>query len=467
MIVGRRSFAIVLIVTAGMAARVTAQTPAPTVPQDSIDRGRELVRILLETLELPGLSITVMVGGQVAWSEGFGCANLETGTPATTATKYRIGSVSKLITAATLARLVEEQRFEFDAPVQRYVPDFPDHDAAITARMLAGHLGGIRHYQGDFLNREHYASVTDALSRFRDDPLRHTPGDRYAYSSFGYVLLSAMMEGATGKGFLDLVHEELLVPLGMNSTEPDNVFAIVPDRSGVYTRADGQLRKGAYIDLSDRWAAGGFLSTSEDMARLGAAHLGNRFFSSKTQELLFTSQKTASGEKTNVGIGWRIAEDARGRRYYHHGGSNIGGRAMLAVFPDADVVVSILANLGRAPFGRPEAVTIAELFMPQTGDGSVWDPAGVFDYERTTKEGAVRGTLTLTRTGRGLSGAIRPEEGAEMPVVWTSVRGAELSLVAADPRGQLEIVWLHRDGSNLAGSTWRRNGDFRARRRMK
>ncbi|MEE9128918.1 MAG: serine hydrolase domain-containing protein [Phycisphaerales bacterium] len=452
-----------LLVAAGLAAWTPPALPA-AIPDGPIERGRKLVHILQDTLRLPGLSVTVMVDGQPVWSEVLGHASLETQTPTTERTKFRIGSVSKLITVAALGRLVEKGRFDLDAPVQRYVPDFPDKGATITARQLAGHLGGIRHYDDDFLNREHFSSVSEALSRFKDDPLRHTPGEKYAYSSYGYVLLSAMLEGATGKPFIELVAEEVLIPLGMQSTVPDDVFAIVDERGGFYQRVDGEILNGAFIDLSDRWAAGGYLSTSRDLANLGAAHLDDRFLSAETRRILFTPQTATSGEETAVGLGWRIGEDSRGRRYYHHAGSNIGGRAILIVYPDDGVVVAIVANVGRAPFGRPEAITIAELFMPADGGGPAWDPAGSYEFHRTGGKEPVQGELRLTSTDDGLTGSIEPEGGPFMPVVWTVVRGDRLSVVAADPRGQLEILWLQQDGRNLAGSSWRRAGDFRATR---
>lgn len=442
------------VVTAALGA--TAPTPG-----GSIEQGARLAGALKDTLQLPGLSITVMVDGQVAWSEALGYANLETLSPATEGTKFRIGSVSKLITATALARLVEEGRFELDAPVQRYLPEFPDKGATITARQLSGHLGGIRHYNDDFLNRQHYGGVPDALARFRDDPLRNAPGEAYAYSSYGYVLLSAMMEAAAGMPFLDLVAEEVLAPLGMESTVPDDCFAVIENRSGSYQLDGGQIRNGAFIDLSDRWAAGGYLSTSRDMARLGAACLDGDFLSASTRALLFTPQTTAGGEQTTVGLGWRIGEDSNGRRYYHHAGSSVGGRAILIAYPHDEVVVAIAANVGQAPFGRPEAVTIAELFMP-IDDESNWDPAGSYGFQRAGREGPIKGMLRLAHGAEGWTGSIEPENGPAMPVVWAAQRGDRLSLAAADPRGQMEIMWLRRNGAGLAGSTWRRNGDFRA-----
>ena len=97
--------------------------------------------------KIPGLQVAVAVDGKLVWSEGFGYADLAGKVPVTAETQFRIGSVSKPLTAAAVALLYEEGRLDLDAPVQRYVPSFPDKGYPITTRQLAGHLAGIRHYQ--------------------------------------------------------------------------------------------------------------------------------------------------------------------------------------------------------------------------------------------------------------------------------------------------------------------------------
>src|SRR5579862_7980256 len=133
---------------------------------------------------IPGLSLAVAVDGHIVYSEGFGYADLEERVPVWPTTKFRIGSVSKPLTAIALAQLVEAGKLDLDAPVQKYVPSFPDKGAVITTRMLAGHLGGIRHYQDDeFKIQQHYANVLDGLKIFENDPLVSPPGTKFNYSS--------------------------------------------------------------------------------------------------------------------------------------------------------------------------------------------------------------------------------------------------------------------------------------------
>src|SRR6266576_1390468 len=127
------------------------------------------------------VALVVAVDGKLVWSEAFGYADLDAKRPATTATQFRIGSVSKPLTADAVAQLYEAGKLDLDAPVQRYVPTFPQKGAPITTRMLGGHLAGIRHYKGaEFTLNQHFASVTAGLAIFKDDSLVAPPGTRNA-----------------------------------------------------------------------------------------------------------------------------------------------------------------------------------------------------------------------------------------------------------------------------------------------
>ena len=239
---------------------------------EAVKRGREWVKQFKEKNGIPGLSIAVMIDGRVVWSEGFGYANLECQTPASPQTQYRIGSVTKLFTATAAARLFEDGQLDLDAPVQKYVPQFPEKDSPITIRQLAGHLGGVRHYRGnEFFNTTRYPNLTEALKRFKDDPLLHEPGSKYAYSSFGYVLLGAALEGASQKSFTEILQEKVFAPLGMRATAADFPENIILNRSGFYSRSrDNTIQNGPATDISDRLPAGGYLSSAEDLARFGS-----------------------------------------------------------------------------------------------------------------------------------------------------------------------------------------------------
>lgn len=353
-------------------ARAAANESYPLPPGSSrheaqIQQARAFARELLESNHLPGLSVAVAQRGQIIWSEGFGFADLEQDVPVTPLTRFRVGSVSKVITAAAVARLVEEGRLNLDAPIQKYVPSFPAKPWPITTRQLTGHLAGIRHYldkdEAIFKEAKHFSSITQALSLFQDDPLLFEPGTSYAYSSYGWNLVGAVVEGATQEEFLRYLQRAVFEPLGMRHTLADHPHQLVPHRTRFYANTPtGGHQHASHVDNSYKWAGGGLLSTAEDLVIFGSAHLQPGFLRKETLALLFTSQKLKSGKETGVGIGWRIGVSPQGRRIFHHRGAIEGGRTMLMLFPDSQLVVALLANT-YADFAEEQAAQLGEIFM--------------------------------------------------------------------------------------------------------
>jgi len=313
---------------------------------------------------IPGLSLTVAVDGKIMYSEGFGYADLEERVPVWPTTKFRIGSISKPLTATALMQLVEAGKLDLDAPVQKYVPSFPDKGAVITARMLAGHLAGIRHYQGDEFNiQKHYANVLDGMKIFENDPLVSPPGTKFNYSSYGYNLLSAVVESASGENFLAYMQKHVFEAMGLAHTAADQNTQIVEQRSRFYEKEkDGTLENAPYVDNSYKWAGGGFLSTSEDLVRFGSMLLQPGFLKADSLKLLFTSQKTKSGEETGYGTGWGITKSPSGRVVYEHSGGSIGGSSQLMVYPETHMVVALVTNLTSREWKASEVEAVAEKF---------------------------------------------------------------------------------------------------------
>jgi CubicO group peptidase (beta-lactamase class C family) len=279
--------------------------------------------------------------------------------PVTRTTQFRIGSVSKPLTAAALGLLVEAGKLDLDAPVQRYVPDFPVKRYPITTRELAGHLAGIRHYQGDeFLLNRHYATVHEALAIFANDSLLFEPGTRFSYSSYGWNLVSAVIEGAAQEDFLTYMSRNVLRPLGLTHTAPDRSDSLIPDLTRFYDRdsVSGAFTVAPTVDVSDKWAGGGFVSTAEDLVRFGSALLRPGFLRAETLDLLFTSQRTRDGKPTGYGVGWFIQTDSLGHRWVFHGGGAVGGTTAFGVDRDSHLVIAITSNLTDAPLAAARAL---------------------------------------------------------------------------------------------------------------
>ncbi|WP_420126000.1 serine hydrolase domain-containing protein [Longimicrobium sp.] len=325
----------------------------------------ERAHALWQSAGVPGMAVAIAQGGQVTWSAGFGWANVADSVRATPSTVFGIGSVSKPLAAAALMRLVEGGTMELDAPVQRYAASFPDKDAPVTIRQLAGHQGGIRHYEPrDFGRATRPRTATEAVAIFADDPLVAPPGTRHAYSSYGYVLLSAAMESAAGRGFLPLMHDEVFAPLRMERTGVEPLKDFDPRRAVQYAGCPAACAPSPYVEYAGTWAGGGFTSTAIDLARFGGQLLEGSFLRRETLEVMWTPQRTAAGEDTGYGIGWRVGRDAAGRRIVHHGGRTHQLRAFLLLYPDHDVAIAVLAN-GPADFVEAEVGRIAEPFLPR------------------------------------------------------------------------------------------------------
>jgi serine beta-lactamase-like protein LACTB, mitochondrial len=361
----------------GLAAALTlarsADSPAQAAPQtlapprdtlSAIAESRSRIFGWMASTEAPGVSIAVSRDGRLIWSQGIGCADLEQEVPLTPISRLRIGSVSKPLTATLLGLLVEEGRLDLDAPVQTYVPNFPKKAWPITTRQLAGHLAGIRHYKaGEFESREHYATVREGLQIFENDPLLFEPGTKFSYSSYGWNLISAVLEGAAHESFLSMMEQRVFAPAGMAHTAADDPRAIVPDRGRFYTRTEdtGAVVNAGYVDNSIKWAGGGFLSTAEDLVAFGNALLEGRLLKPDTLRLLWTSQRTADGKETEYGMGWGVRRDAKGRRRVSHSGGAQGGTAYLLIYPEERFVIAMIVNSDDSFTGKtPE---LAELFL--------------------------------------------------------------------------------------------------------
>lgn len=312
---------------------------------------------------LPGLTIAVVADGEIRWSNAYGLADVENQVPARTPTLFRIASTSKPITAVAAMQLVERGKLDLDAPVQRYVPGFPVKSKPVTTRQLLAHLGGIRAYKpNEGEQTRNYETLTAALDVFKDDSLVAEPGTRYQYTTFGYTLLGAVIEGASGMPYRDYLREHVLAPAGMTSTRPDDIAAIVPHRARgysplVYGRFDGKWKNAILMDPSYKIPGGGLLSTCEDLARFAIAVMSGKLLGRESFERMTTMQRTLDGKETGYGLGWYLGpwKGRGGGPAVWHGGVQPGTTAELKLLPRQRVAVAILANLeggGRLGLGE-------------------------------------------------------------------------------------------------------------------
>jgi CubicO group peptidase (beta-lactamase class C family) len=341
------------VLSAQVAVRPAAVRTAPERFEPAIEAGRALLDSLRLAAGIPGLSVAVGVGADVVWSEGFGFADIENRVTVTPLTKFRIGSVSKAVTSIAVGKLVEAGALDLDLPVQAYVPGFPEKRWPITTRLVAGHLAGIRHYRGtEFESARHYTTVADGLTIFAGDSLLFEPGSRWSYSSYGWNLVSAVVEGAAREPFLAYMRREVFDEAGLSDIVADQVDSLVSFRTRYYRKAaDGAVLNAPHVDNSNKWAGGGFLSTPIELAELAFVLLEGELMERSTLETLWARQRLRDGSETEYGIGWYVSEDAAGRRMVGHGGGSIGGTTLFWIWPEQEVVVALTTNLSEAPLG--------------------------------------------------------------------------------------------------------------------
>lgn len=348
-------------------AAVAAGPALSAADKPSVAGGRKVIQELLAANPIPALSIAVTRGLQVVWSEAYGQVDLELGVRTTPAHRFRLGSVSKVITATLAAQFAARGVVDLDAGIATYLPELPEQHHATTLRQLLTHRGGIRHYTPKDealtppgpIDRRIYLSNADILAVFIDDPLIAEPGEGPNYSTFGYTLASLVLEAAAKTPFLELVQREIAVPMSLGSLAADAPKSLVPNRVSGYDLGDGVRKSmpsfvGKFANAPQnnptyKWAGGGLLATAEDLARFGAAHLAPGVLSAAALETVFTVYTQRTDHSPPLGLGWRVDTDKSGRRRWHHAGGQDGARASLVVYPEQALSIAFATNVSQTP----------------------------------------------------------------------------------------------------------------------
>jgi CubicO group peptidase (beta-lactamase class C family) len=332
----------------------------------------------------PAITAAVSFDGAVIWTGAVGWADLETRTPATAATVFRIGSTSKAVTATALARLLDQGRVTLDAPLSTYAPSWPNpawND--LTIRQLASHTAGFPEYEGNrdlfglfmtLCGCKHYSSVRESLEIFDDTGLRYEPGTDFFYSSFDVTLLGAVLAEVEGEPFLAVLDRLVFRPLHVESAGGAEDGQNRPGLATFYQMKGGRARVWRPFDLSQRWPSGGLVATSADLVRIGGAWMDSTFIRPETRKAMWTPQLLRNGEvnEQRYALGWRFYPDAtwpgdpsRILSYAHHGGISRGAMSWLVVYPDFKLSIAVNMNTRAEVFSDFSAVEdrIAALFL--------------------------------------------------------------------------------------------------------
>ncbi len=331
-------------------------------------RARDAMRRAIREGAAPGAAVAVAVDGRIAWSEGFGLAGVARGMPVTSGTRFGLGSISKTLTLAAALALSDAGRLDLDAPVERYLPDFPHAGQGITLERIGAHQAGI---EDDFANRHYYSRayfpLDSAYRLIAAEPMSYRPGTRAEYATGLFTIIGRVLEQAGGAPYLEVIRRQVLEPAGMDATVPNDPRRPHPDRATFYVPRDGGgFEPAPPFDPSFKLPGAGFLSTAEDLARFGAALLGTGLLSERSRRRMFTPVPLADGTPTEYALGFQTVEED-GRRLLLQPGGGPGIASWLAVYPDEGVVVAMLSNASGAPLGGAVRRAVAAAFLTPRG----------------------------------------------------------------------------------------------------
>ncbi|MCY1000052.1 serine hydrolase [Myxococcus sp. MISCRS1] len=343
-----------------------------------------IVRSELSQGPVAGLSVAVSRGEQ-RWVCGYGYRDVAKRLPATPRTTYRMASVTKSFTAVAVLQLVEQGKLSLDADIHSVVPTYPAKQWTVTVKDLLGHLSGVPTYDGVASTQNVKAvSTEEALAVFSQKPLAFEPRSRYLYSTWGYNLLGAAVESASGQSYRDYLREHVFQPAGMAHADLD-VTATRDEHQAVgYRVKDGVLQRSRFLDVSSRFGGGGTRGTVGDMLGFGRAVLSHRLVSRDTMGKMQASMATSDGRLTDYGMGF-ATYPLRGHYLVAHAGGQPETTTLLVMFPAEDTVISLATNIeGEAKRLRRLSIRLMEGVLEQgvtRRDAHFTDPVDSVVYE--------------------------------------------------------------------------------------
>jgi CubicO group peptidase (beta-lactamase class C family) len=289
-------------------------------------------------------SVIVARDNEILFDRGFGSADLEWDIPNSPTTKFRIGSVTKQFTAASILLLEERGKLKIDDPVKKYLKDTPEAWDKITIFNLLTHSSGIPNFTGfpEYQKEQLFEHTPkEIVALFRDKPLDFEPGEKMSYSNSGYILLGYLLEKVSGETYQDFIQKNIFDPLGMKDSGYDSNTAIIPERASGYSPGPHGLLNAQYVHMSIPFSAGALYSTTEDLLRWEQGLFGGKLLSKESLS------KMTKPYKDNYALGLMTGTN-NGHRVIQHGGGIQGFVAHLAYYPDDKITVAVLSNVNSA-----------------------------------------------------------------------------------------------------------------------
>lgn len=294
-------------------------------------------------------AVLLTKNGKPILSGAYGMADREKKIPNSLATKFRIGSMNKMFTATSVLQLAQAGKIKLSDPFGKYITDYPNKDAAskVTIEQLLTHTGGTGDIFGPQFqeHRKNLRTLQDYVNLYGKRDLEFTPGSRWEYSNYGFLLLGVVVERVSGMSYYDYVSENVYKPAGMASTASLPESESVPERSIGYTSSGGNEIHPNTDTLPYRaTSAGGGYSTVEDLQRFASALTNHKLLNAEYTAMLTTGKvETPRGGK--YAFGFFDDGAASGARHFGHGGGAPGMNGDLQIYPQSGYVIAVLANL--------------------------------------------------------------------------------------------------------------------------
>lgn len=313
--------------------------------------------------------VLIAKDGKPFFEKAYGLADKPRNLANNPETKFNLGSMNKMFTAVAIAQLAEQGKLSFDDKVGKFLPDYPNKDVAnkVTIHQLLTHTSGLGSYWNAKFDarRASLKTVADYLALFADEPLLFAPGARFEYSNCGFIVLGAIIEKVSGRGYYDYVREHIYKPAGMQSTDAYQITDETPNLAMGYTNlgsgerpANGPRRENTDSRPNRGGPAGGGYSTVEDLLRFATALGNHKLIGAKSVELL-TTGKVDMGRGSKYGYGFG-EQQMNGQRIFGHNGGAPGIGSDLSIFPQSGYVAVVMTNYD-PPLMMPVARKIREL----------------------------------------------------------------------------------------------------------
>jgi CubicO group peptidase (beta-lactamase class C family) len=370
-----RSVFIAILVSLLIASAAFAQS----IP-DSVDA---YVLHQMELRHVPGVSVGILKDGKVLVDKGYGLANVELSVPASPDTVYGLLSVTKQFTAAAVMMLAEDGKLSLDDPIAKYLSDCPQAWHDVTIRNLLSHTSGIPDYTdvpGFFEHIRIDSTPQELIEPLESQPLQFPPGGRFRYSNSNYYLLGMIVERVSGMPLGQFLGDRVFKPAGMGASRLDDRADVILDRaagyhwigenvskpppivSGYHGRKN-VLQNAIYISPTRLWAAGGAVSSVNDLIRWEKALTQGKLLKTETVQEMSRPFKTSDGKEIDYGFGNELGV-IKGHHFAGHQGSGVGFNAAVLRLLDDHLTVIVLCNQTSAP-SLPIAMHLAGLYVPE------------------------------------------------------------------------------------------------------